>query len=376
MNDLHLAVSGRSRALGCRFEGRQQTRLDEPAEYLLRFTTVGEGGEEFFPSLERPRPFGRHEVAQDLPHDRNARGADRLERRLGVLGKSAGHAADVLVASAREQTALTIAVLPQARQCEGEQRQRPSLLRHLAQHVVHELLIFEPVTGEECRLHQGAAQRGAGWRRERRQVGESGAQVLEGLALQQEIVPDGEEDVHVGVEHESAQELREAVLHLDRVQREQFLGLIHDKERVIMLLTPSSRQEDGRGDIFETRQEVHRFRIAGQLQSQDLDQSGEGLVPRCAHDCRPAGRKGRHQSGPQEGALPSTGGPDHGSQARSSQLTEQRLHFELAAEEEAGVLSGEMQKTRVWALVGATRLPLLDFQGARQRTRGGITVPR
>ena len=57
-------------------------------------------------------------------------------------------------------------------------------------------------------------------------------------------------------------------------------------------------------------------------------------------------------------------------------MTEQRLHFELAAEEEAGVLSCEMQKTRVWALVGATRLPLLDFQGARQRTRGGITVLR
>ena len=61
----------------------------------------------------------------------------------------------------------------------------------------------------------GAAQRDAGWRRERRQVGEGGAQVLEGLALQKEIVSDGEEDVHVGVEHESSQKLREALLHLD-----------------------------------------------------------------------------------------------------------------------------------------------------------------
>ena len=348
----------------------------EPAEYLLRFTTVGEGGEELVPSLERPRPFGRHEVAQDLPHDRNARGADRLERRLGVLGKSAGHSADVLVATAREQAPLTIAVLPQARQCEGEQRQRPSLLRHVAQHVVHEPLIFEPVTGDKCRLHQCASQRGAGWRRERRQVGENGAQVLEGLALQEEIVSDGEEDVHVGVEHESSQELREAVLHLDPVQREQLLGLIDDKERVIMLLAPSSRQEDGRGDILETGQEVHRLAIAGQLRSQRLGQSGEGPVPRCAHEGRPASRKGRHQSGPQEGALASAGGPDHGSQARVSQLTKQRLHFELAAEEEAGVLSCEMQKTRVRALVGATRLMLLDFQGARERTRGGIAVLR
>ncbi len=156
----------------------------------LRLTTVGEGREELVPSLERPRPFGRHEVAQDLPHDRHARGADRLERRLGVLGKRAGHAADVLVATAREQAALTIAMLPQARQCEGDERQRPSLLRHVAQHVVHEPLIFEPVTRDECRLHQCAAQRGAGWRRERRQVGEGGAQVLEGLALQEEIVAD------------------------------------------------------------------------------------------------------------------------------------------------------------------------------------------
>ena len=71
-----------------------------------------------------------------------------------MLGKSAGHAADVLVATAREQAALTIAVLPQAGQREGEQRQRPSLPRHVAQHVFHEPLIFEPVTGDECRLHQ------------------------------------------------------------------------------------------------------------------------------------------------------------------------------------------------------------------------------
>ncbi len=52
--------------------------------------------------------------------------------------------------------------------------------------------------------------------------------------------------MHVGVEHESSQELRETMLHLDRIQREQFLGLIDDKERMIMPLAPSSRQGDGR----------------------------------------------------------------------------------------------------------------------------------
>ena len=124
-------------------------------------------------------------------------------------------------------------------------------------------------------------------------------------------------------------------------------------------------------DIFETGQELHRLRIADQLRRQGLGQSGEGSVCRCAHERRPASRKGRHQAGPQEGALAGAGGPNHGSQARASQLAKQRLHFQLAAEEEAGVLSCEMQKTRVWALVGATRLLLLDLQGARQRTRGG-----
>ena len=99
--------------------------------------------------------------------------------------------------------------------------------------------------------------------------------------------------MHVGVEHESPQELREAVLHLDPVQREQFLSLIDDKERVIMLLAPASRQEDGRGDLLETGQEVHRFRIAGQRRSQDLGESGERPVPRCAHEShQPAGRAG------------------------------------------------------------------------------------
>ena len=144
--------------------------------------------------------------------------------------------------------------------------------------------------------------------------------------------------MHVGLEHESSQQLREAVLHLEPVQREQFLGLIDDEERVIVtagaIAAPGGSHVPG---ILESGEELHRLAVPDQLRRQRLGQRGEGPVRGCAHERRPPGRKGRQQAGPQERALAGTGGPNHRSQARASQLAKQRLHLQLAAEEEARV---------------------------------------
>ena len=129
-----------------RFEGRQQARLDQPVEHLLRFTAlVGEGGQELVSLLEGSGSRRGDQVAEDLTHDRDTHRADGLERRLCVLGKRPGDAADLLVAPPREQAALAIPVLPETRHRKREQRQRPALLRHVTQHVVDEPLILEPV---------------------------------------------------------------------------------------------------------------------------------------------------------------------------------------------------------------------------------------
>ena len=137
----------------------------------------------------------------------------RLERRLRVLGQRPGHAADLFVAPPREQTPLAIPMLPEAGHRKREQRQRPSLLGHVPQHVVDEPVILEPVPGEQRRLHERAAQRRAERRRERHQLGEDRVEVLECLAPQQEIVPERQQDVHVGLEHESSEQLCEAALY-------------------------------------------------------------------------------------------------------------------------------------------------------------------
>jgi hypothetical protein len=84
VNDLHPAVSGRSRFLGCRFKGRQQTRLDEPAEYILRFTTVGEGGAE----LRMPE---RLQQQRDSGGVRSLRHGGEVESAQYFLAPERGH---------------------------------------------------------------------------------------------------------------------------------------------------------------------------------------------------------------------------------------------------------------------------------------------
>ena len=124
-----------------------------------------------------------------------------------MLSKRPGDAADLLVAPPREQAPRAIAMLPETRHRKREQRQRPALLGHVTQHVVDEPVILEPVPGEQRRLHERAAQRRTEGRRERHQLGENRAEVFERLTPQQEIVPERQQDVHVGLEHESSEQL-------------------------------------------------------------------------------------------------------------------------------------------------------------------------
>ncbi len=87
-----------------------------------------------------------------------------------------------------------------------------------------------------------------------------GSQVFERLTLQQEIVAERQQDVNVGLEHESSQQLRKPALHIDPVQREQFLCLIDDEERVLVTLAPPPRQQDRCARVFESGKEWYRPR--------------------------------------------------------------------------------------------------------------------
>ena len=84
--DLLATLSGLiSRSL----ERRQKPRVDEIGEHFVRISSVFlfKDREKVLSLPHRPRPLGRHEIAEELPHQRRPLRPDPLERRLRVLGQ-------------------------------------------------------------------------------------------------------------------------------------------------------------------------------------------------------------------------------------------------------------------------------------------------
>ena len=119
----------------------------------------GEDRQQLLALAHRARALRGHEVAEQLAHERRPLRADPLERRLRVLREGAGDAADLAVRLARQQPLLAVALLPEPRGGEGEERQRAALLLHLRHHLVDERLVLEAVAAGERRLHERAPQR-------------------------------------------------------------------------------------------------------------------------------------------------------------------------------------------------------------------------
>ena len=157
----------------------------------------------------RPGSLGGHQVAEELPDERQPILADRLQGRLGVLGEGAGDAADPLVGLAGEQPALAVALLPQpaaAKASSGSApRSRPP--RH---HLVDQLVVSKPKPRRR-RLDQGAPQVVGDRRAEQRQVAEDRSERRVGVALEEEVVAQREHDVDAGRVHQPPQQLGEAL---------------------------------------------------------------------------------------------------------------------------------------------------------------------
>ena len=176
----------------------------------------------------------RHEVAEQLAHERDSLRADALERRLRVLRQRTGDAADLVIRGARQHALLAVAGVPDLRGGEGQQRQRTALADHFVHHLVDERVVFELVAAREGRLHQGAPQRARAERSEQREVAQHRCERLVRVAVDQEVVPEGQDHVGIGLEHEAREELRERPLDRRRILREQLLELIDDDERVLV----------------------------------------------------------------------------------------------------------------------------------------------
>jgi hypothetical protein len=200
-------------------------------------------------------------------------------------------------------------------------------------------------------------------RQQRGQLAQHRGQGLLLAATDEEVVPQGEQDMDVGLGGQTPQERGEALLHLRRVQGEQLLELVHDEERFPVAPPPATQQGDRRVGLLEAGEHGERFGVAGQLRAQRLPQAPEGMGAGGADECRPSFGPGREDSGSDERGLARPRGADHGEEPAVGDSPPQLPDLALAAEEDRGVLLREGAQPRIGA-------PLLDLAESG-RGRGG-----
>ena len=131
-----------------------------------------------------------------------------------------------------------------------------------------------------------------------------------GLAAEQEVVAQREDDVEVGLEHEAAEQLGEGLLDRRGIEREELLELVHDHERVLVALAEALQQRDGRVRFFEAQQRLERLGIAGESRGERVREGLEGPVARGRDERLPALRQAVQQARAQERALARARGSD------------------------------------------------------------------
>ena len=191
-------------------------------------------------------------------------------------------------------------------------------------------------------------------------------------ALHQEVVAQGQQDVHVGLAPEAAQQPREPRLHLRRVQREQLLELVYHQERLAVALAPAAHEVEGDGGIVEAQQLADRLRVARQLAGERVGQAERRGRPGGAHERAPALGPRRHDPRAHERRLARPRGADHTRQAPRSQPLPQRRDFRLPPEEDRRVLLREAREPRVRALL----FHLLQRGRAQRRLEHGLQRQR
>ena len=193
------------------------------------------------------------------------------------------------------------------------------------------------------------------------------------VAVDQEVVPERQDDVGIGFEHEPGEELRESRLDRRRVLGEQLLELIDEDERVLVPGAPSGDGRHGRVGVVESDERLERRGVVGAHWHERLCQRLERLrARRCEHRL-PGRRQGRQQASAEKRALARARRSDHPQQPRPLQLLPDGFDLDLATEEVLRVLLGERREARI-------RLPLLHsgqperhlFEGARQRVGGRV----
>ena len=279
----------------------------------------------------------RDKVAKQLAHERQLVAPDAVEGRLGVLRQGARDAANGVVRRPGEHSLLTVTAVPQGCRGKGQQRQRPPLPLDGAQHVGHQALVFEPVSGLHSRLHEGAPERVAGRRPERHQFAEDRPQPLVLLAAEEEVVAHREQDMDIGVQGESREQHREPGLHPGSVEGEQFLELIDDDERLGVRLPPTAEEIDRDVGVVESDHLADSRGVARYFGGKRLPERDERGRPRRADQMSPSVGAGGDEPGAEETALPRPGRTDDRQQVSLGQPLPDPFDLRLPAEEVLGV---------------------------------------
>ena len=260
------------RSLVLREEARVHQRVEHGPGLVPPLT---EHRQQLGPIGSRPRALRRHQVPEDLPDHPLPLRSQPCERRLRVLGQRSRDAVDPLVGFPREEPPAPVPLLPQARDREGQERQRPALGRHRFHHLLDQRVLFEPHAPPQGRLHQGPLQRLRGGRRERREVVEDTPQTVLPAAAEQEVVPQRQQDVDLGLLRKAAEERREASLHLRSVQGKELLELVQDDEGFVALLPPAPDRGErtvglpAQAQLLDTLEQLSdRLGIAGEIGDQ------------------------------------------------------------------------------------------------------------
>lgn len=197
------------------------------------------------------------------------------------------------------------------------------------------------------------------------------------MAVKQEVVAHGQQDVGVGLDREATEQLGKARLLFGRVQREQLLELIEDQHGLGVALAPTLEERDGHVRLAEVDELLDGFRVTGELAPERTRDGRKRTIARSAADVTPAFRQRRNEPRPEQRALARSGGADDREQPRPAQLGAQRLDLRLPAEEmlRVGFREGRQPGIRVLVLRALdTKRDL--FQGAHQRSGRGIAISR
>ena len=171
------------------------------------------------------------------------------------------------------------------------------------------------------------------------------------VAAHQEVVAHREEDAHVRLRREAAEERRETRLALRRVEGEELLELIHDHHGRDVPAPPASEKGEGTLRVVEAHEEPERLGVSREMGREGLSELLERRVSRGAHDHGPAGRLRRGDAGPDEGRLARAGRADHAQQPLVPEPVPDPPHLDLTTEEPSRVRLGEGPQAGVGALL-------------------------